>query len=415
MAWMLQSPARGDRQEVDRSHQWQPARDGSGQPCSYKHGDDMHQQNLGGSTAKLRWIAIAAALSVASGWAGAQSSVQVFGIIDAGVLTQSKSKAGGRLTRLETSGLRQSVWGLKGTEDLGGGLKAFFNLESHFDTDNGALHGTGDAAGSGIILFRRQANVGLSGDWGQLILGRQYGPALLAHIGTEPRAFKEQFSNLYAWAYDQFEAFAGPDALNTNNDVGIFMKNAVQYRHALGPVNFGVLYSFGEQAGSASKNSIFAIGGSYTGPVVLSLSYEFMKDAVTGNKNIEHTGVGAAFPFGAFTFKANYLNAKNSGADGVRTGKIDAWGVGVDYKWHPMNNLTVAYYDNKDKDHASDHTRNLVLSNDYFISKRTTLYAQLAYVDAKSGASFRTTIVADANTPPGEKTTLLNVGINHNF
>ena len=358
----------------------------------------------------------AAALSLLAGGACAQASVPIVGIIDAGLLSQSKSVAGGSLHRLETSGLRQSVWGIKGSEDVGSGLKVFFNLESHFDTDTGALHGTGDASGSGTILFRRQANVGIaSNDYGTIILGRQYGPALLAHLGTEPRAFKEQFSNLYAWAYDQLEAFAGPGTRNTNNDVGIFMKNAVQYRNTLGPVNFGVLYSFGEQSGNLSNNSVFAIGGSYTGPVILSASYEFMKDAVTGNKNIEHTGLGIAFPYGDFTFKANYLMAENSGADGVRTGKIDSLGLGMDWRWHPANNFTVAYYDNKDKDHPSDHTRNLVLSNDYSLSKRTTLYAQLAYVDAKEGATFRTTIVADGNTPGGAKTTLINLGINHTF
>ena len=152
----------------------------------------------------------AAALAMLPGLAAAQSSVQIFGIIDAGVLAQNKSPGGDSLTRVETSGLRQSVWGFKGTEDLGNGLKAFFNLESHFDTDTGALHPSGDSPGSGTILFRRQANVGLSGDWGSITIGRQYGPALLAHIGTEPRAMKEQFSNLYAWAYNQLESIAGP-------------------------------------------------------------------------------------------------------------------------------------------------------------------------------------------------------------
>lgn len=368
------------------------------------------------STRPLLAAIAAAALALLSNGAAAQSSVTVFGIIDVGLLTQSKSVTGGSNNRLETSGLRQSVWGFKGVEDVGNGLKVFFNLESHFDTDTGALHGTGDASGSGTILFRRQSNVGIkSDDYGTIILGRQYGPALLAHLGTEPRAFKEQFSNLYAWAYDQFETFAGPNARNTNNDVGIFLKNAVQYRNTLGPVDFGVLYSFGEVSGKTSNNTVLALGGSYTGPVVVSLSYEYMKDAVTGNKNIEHTGVGAALPYGDFTFKANYLTAKNSGADGVRTGKIDSIGVGMDYRWHPSNSLTVAYYDNKDKDHPLDHTRNLVLSNDYSLSKRTTLYAQLAYVDAKEGATFRTTIVADASTPGGAKTTLINLGINHTF
>lgn len=370
--------------------------------------------------AQLGRTAAVAALATLSGLAAADSSVQIFGIIDAGVLAQNKSPQGGSLTRVETSGLRQSVWGFKGSEDLGHGLKAFFNLESHFDTDTGALHPSGDSPGSGTILFRRQANVGLSSDdWGSITIGRQYGPALLAHIGTEPRAFKEQFSNLYAWAYNQLESIAGPDAVNSNNDVGIFMKNSIQYRNTFGPVSLGVLYSFGEQDGDFSDNSIVALGASYTGPVVVSVSYEFMKDQDTGNKNVEHTGLGFALPYGDFTFKANWLRAENSGADGVRTSKVDAWGVGADYKWSASNNATLAYYDNKDKEHRSNHTKNLVLSNDYFFSKRTTLYAQMAVVDADDGAvgaaALKTSIVADGSFEAGKTTTFVNIGINHTF
>lgn len=383
----------------------------------------MDKKATGISAKQRRLAATATVLALASGAAAAAdaSSVQIFGIIDAGVLTQSKSAAGGRLTRLETSGLRQSVWGLKGTEDLGGGLKAFFNLESHFDTDTGGLHGTGDngTPAVGTVLFRRQANVGLAGDWGTLILGRQYGPALLAHIGTEPRAFKEQFSNLYAWAYNQLEPIAGAGSANSNNDVGIFMKNSIQYRNTFGPVTAGVLYSLGEQAGSTSNNTILALGLSYSGPVTLSFSHEFMKDQVTGEKVVKHTGVGAAVPFGDFTFKANFLRGENNNADGTTSSKVNGLGVGVDWKWHPMNNATVAYYDNKDKENKSNHTKNLVLSNDYFISKRTTIYAQAAFVDADAGATgaaaLKTSIVADGSFKPDAKTTFINVGINHNF
>lgn len=166
------------------------------------------------------------------------TKLSMFGIIDVGMLYNSDANAtGDSKTSMETSGLRQTVIGFKGERELDVNLTAFFNLESHFDTNNGFLHGTGDASGTGpggvnTPLFRRQANLGVRGDWGSLTLGRQYGPALLAHIGTEPRAFKEQFSNLYAWAYGQLFTTFNPNngsGRNTNNDVGIFMNNAVQY------------------------------------------------------------------------------------------------------------------------------------------------------------------------------------------
>jgi predicted porin len=355
-------------------------------------------------------------LAMGSGAAAAQS-VQVFGIVDVGVLTQSNSAAGGSQTQMATSGLRQSVWGIKGTEDLGNGSKAFFNLESHFDTNNGAIHGTGDAPGAGTILFRRQANVGLTGDWGTIILGRQYGPALLAHLGTEPRAFKEQFSNLYAWAYGQLFSTVGAVGgnRNTNNDVGIFFNNAIQYRNTVGPVTFGVLYSLGGVPGSTQKNSIYALGASYSGPVVLSFSYEAMKDQGTGETTVKHTGVGAALPVGDFTFKINGLDAKNNDKNGVEMSDVRGLGAGVDWKWAANNSATLAYYNNKDKINSSDETNNIVISNDYSFSKRTTLYTQLAYVDAKAGATLQTSIVAAGVPKQNAKTTLINVGINHTF
>jgi predicted porin len=370
--------------------------------------------------AAARRLLVLAGLMASTGLASAQSSVQVFGIIDVGVLAQNNtgtSKKGN--TRLETSGLRQSVWGFKGTEDLGGGLKAFFNLESHFDTDNGKIHGTGDSNQTGTILFRRQANVGLAGDWGTVILGRQYGPALLAHIGTEPRAFKEQFSNLYAWAYNQLDAFSGAGAEGNTNDVGIFMSNAIQYRNTFGPVTLGVLYAFGEQSKKVSHGNTFAIGGTYNGPVTLSGSYQVMKDKNTGEDIIEHYGLGAAVPFGDFTFKLSWFRGENAGANGIETSKVDGISGGVDWKWHPSNSATLAYYDNKDKNDSSNHTKNIIVSNDLFLSKRTTLYTQLAYVDASSGAAgiagLKTSIVADGSFRPGAKTTFVNVGINHTF
>ena len=370
--------------------------------------------------AATRSLLVLAALAASAPFASAQSSVQVFGIIDAGILSQTNTATSKKSqTRLETSGIRQSVWGLKGSEDLGNGLKAFFNLESHFDTDNGKIHGTGDSNQTGTILFRRQANVGLSGDWGSVILGRQYGPALLAHIGTEPRAFKEQFSNLYAWAYNQLDSFAGPGAAGNTNDVGIFMSNAVQYRNTFGPVTIGVLYAFGEEAKKLKRGNTIALGATYNGPFTLSSSYQVMKDKVTGKDIIEQYGLGGAMPFGDFTFKLNWMRGENSGADGIETTKVDGISGGVDWKWHPSNSATFAYYDNKDKNHSSNHTKNIIISNDLFLSKRTTIYTQVAFVDAKSGATgiagLKTSVVADGSFRPGAKTTFLNVGINHTF
>lgn len=359
-------------------------------------------------------------LSMVSAPAMAENNVSIYGIIDVGLLYQGKTDpSGSSKTSMETSGLRQTIIGFKGDRDFGNGLKGFFNLEAHFDTNNGMFHGTGDAVNAdgshNQPFFRRQANVGLSGDWGSVTLGRQYGPALLAHLGTEPRAFKEQFSNLYAWAYNQYAATAGAPGQdrNTNNDVGIFFNNAVQYRNTVGPVTFGVLYAIGGQAGNTSDNSAWALGASYTGPVTLSASYQVIKDQATGNDNVKHWGLGFAVPVGPVALKLSYLNFKNEAV--VAKADVDAIGAGVDWKWSPKNTMTVAYYDNEDKQNKNDRTHDLVVSNDFALRSDTTLYVQAAYVDAGSAATIRTSIVAAGVPAVGEKTFLINAGINYTF
>lgn len=367
---------------------------------------------------KRKNISAALLLLTASVPVMAENNVSIYGIIDAGLLYQSKADPTGQSkTSMETSGLRQTVLGFKGDRDLGKGLEGFFNLEAHFDTNNGKFHGTGDADGTGTPFFRRQANLGLRGDWGSVTFGRQYGPALLAHIATEPRAFKEQFSNLYAWAYNQYAATAGAPGTerNTNNDVGIFFSNAIQYCNTIGPVNFGVLWSPGGKAGSMDKNTVLAAGASYTGPVILSASYQVIKDEATANDNVKHGGLGIAVPFGDFTFKANYLNAKNQLSTGANVSNVNAMGVGVDWKWHPQNTATLAYYDNKDKRNSKDHTRNIVLSNDFALRADTTIYVQMAIVDADSAATIKTSIVAAGVPSVGNTATLVNAGINFTF
>lgn len=157
-----------------------------------------------------------AVLALVSSAATAQSSVVLYGNVDLGVLTQNHSPAGGSSTSLANGGISPSIWGFRGSEDLGGGLKAHFNLEGHFSADTGA---------SDPRLFRRQSNIGLSSSsLGTLTLGNQYSPAILAFAATDPRGLRENFSGLYPWAYNSGVLTAGN---NDNNDAGVFIQNAV--------------------------------------------------------------------------------------------------------------------------------------------------------------------------------------------
>lgn len=353
----------------------------------------------------------------------------MFGILDVGLLYQSNPSAEGEENvSMETSGLRQTVFGFKGMRELDGSTSIFFNLEAHFDLDSGMFHGTGDASGeaddgSGRVLFRRQANIGLTGDWGTVIAGRQYGPALLAHLGTEPRIFKEQFSNLYSWAYSQLFTTINDDGTdagrNTNNDVGIFFKNAIQYRNSINGLDFGVMYSFGGQEGSSKNGDVIALGAAYgTGPVTLSGSYQVMSDQNTGQDVVESMGFGAAYKIGNVNLKVNFLNTENNDSLGTQVLDVDSLGYGLDYKWSDKNSMTVAYYINEDNTPVEEaKTKSFVISNEYTMGDSTTLYTAMAYVDSDEMGTlsqYATSIVA-APAPAGEKTTLINIGINFAF
>ena len=340
-----------------------------------------------------------AALTLVSGMAAAQSSVTIYGNIDIGLLTQNKVAGGGSKTTMSGGGIAPSIWGFKGSEDLGGGLKASFNLEGHYAPDTGAMVGP---------FFRRQSNVGLSSaNLGTLTLGNQYGPAVLAFAATDPRGLRENFSGLYSWAYNSGALTAGN---NTNNDVGVFLKNAVSYSNTFGPIGVGAAYSASEKV----NGSVYSLGLTYTGPVVLSAAYQTTNAPNTSKMISKLYTLGAGYTMGDVTVKANYLHGLNKDTSFVETSKVSVFGLGLDWKTASNNTVTAAIYSGKDKLNTTDKTTTLILTDEYSLSKRTTLYGQLAFANAKVGATARTSVVA-GGTVPDATTTLFNVGVKHSF
>jgi predicted porin len=197
-----------------------------------------------------------AALVTLTGTAHAQSSVTLYGLIDAG-LTYTNSQisgtgSGGHSNWQMTSGsVQYSRWGLRGAEDLGGGLKAIFTLESGFNVNNGQLS-------SNNRLFNRQAFVGLtSREYGTLTLGRQTDDmvdfvAPLSLTGTE-------FGGVH---------FAHPFDVDNLND-SFQINNSVKYQSPeYYGFKIGALYGFSNQAGGFANNRAWSVGMSYVwGPL----------------------------------------------------------------------------------------------------------------------------------------------------
>jgi predicted porin len=363
---------------------------------------------------KKRLIAVAA-LALVSGMAAAQSSVTIYGNVDLGLLTQNHAPAGASSTSLANGGISPSIWGFRGTEDLGDGLKANFNLEGHINADTGVSPG-GPVSNSGA-LFRRQANVGLSGGFGTVTLGNQYSPAILAFAATDPRGLRENFSGLYSWAFNSGALSGG--GINTNNDVGVFLQNAISYSNTVGPVGIAAAYSLSEGPGNLANTgnhgAVYSLGVTYSGPVSLSAAYQQANKPGTSDSLSKIYTVGAGYTMGAFTGKLNYLRGVNKNVTTlVEETKVGVIGAGVDWKTAANNTAMASVYFGKDKNHSDDKTTTFILSDEYALSKRTTLYGQLAFANAKAGSTALTSVILSP-TLPDTNTSLLNVGIKHSF
>lgn len=359
-------------------------------------------------------IIAVAILTLVSGLAAAQSNVTIYGNLDVGVLTQNNTPAGAAKTTMANGGISPSIWGFRGTEDLGNGLKATFNLEGHFQPDTGAIE-NGAHSSVGTYLFRRQSNVGLSSaGLGTVTLGNQYGPAVLAFAATDPRGLRENFSGLYSWAYNSGVTNGVPN--NGNNDVGVFLQNAISYSNTIGPVGIAAGYSVAENkivTGVPQGGAVVSLGATYTGPVTLSAAYQKTNKPGTSDKLSSIATIGAAYTIDAFTGKLNYLRGVNKNITAVDF-NVGVIGAGVDWKTAANNTVMAAVYVGKDKNDSADKTTTFILSDEYALSKRTTVYGQVAFADAKAGATVRTSVVA-GGTAADKNTNLLNVGIKHSF
>jgi predicted porin len=173
-----------------------------------------------------------AVLGVQAQTTQAPTSVTLYGLIDTGVeRITNVGAAGGSLTRMPNiSGTLPSRWGLRGSEDLGGGLRAVFTLESGFGPDTGA-------SGQGGRLFGRQALVGLSGGWGTVSLGRQYTMLFWSLLDADQLG-----PNVYG--------LGSLDAYIPNSRAD----NAIVYRGSFSGVSVGASYSLGRDAVNAGPS-----------------------------------------------------------------------------------------------------------------------------------------------------------------
>lgn len=366
---------------------------------------------------------LALAALAATGAAHAQN-VTLYGMVDTGLESVSNvASAGGRLNRMPSiTGIMPSRFGMRGKEDLGGGLSAIYTLEMGFGADTGA-------AGQGGRLFGRQSLVGLSGDWGAVTLGRQW--------------------NMLFWSLIDSD-IVGPSIYGLGSLDSYIpnarVDNSLAYKGKFGDFTLGATYSLGRDTVNAGPSPAGANCAGENGADSQAcrewsamVKYDTKAwGAALAYDRINGRTLGAApdavFPAGldssaksdsrlVLNGYVNLANVKIGGGvirrnnEGSATRpKSDLWYLGAAY---PLSSAwtidgTIAKLHYKDVDNY-DATL-LALRSLYKLSKRTTLYAQIGTIRNQSLSNVSVSSGAAGSNPAlGGSQTGTMVGINHSF
>ena len=327
---------------------------------------------------------IALAVLAAAGAASAQSSVTLYGRVDAGLVSLKDQIGGDGVTRtkLDSNVLNNSLWGIKGTEDLGGGLNANFVLESGMSLDDGSA---ADATKS----FNRKATVGLSGSFGVVELGRNYtaydalrgatnntadtNMAVTGDVWKAGGDYASRANHSIRFDSANYSGFSGAVAYAFGENKGVNLDStdtlSLHVKYANGPLLVGYAHQTEKQAtGADTKYNLVA--GSYDfGVAKLNAGFNKGERAASEDKEYQF---GVSAPFGATTVYFGYANAKNETLAGALVQKR----AGLD------------------------------LAATYALSKRTTAYAGYKNYEIKDSA-----VAAEK----GKEVTAVGVGVRHVF
>ena len=316
---------------------------------------------------KLAWGACA----LACGTAAAQSNVNVYGLVDmnVGVISDAATN-GGNTVRVNSGGMNTSRLGFTGSEDLGGGLKALFQLEMGIAADTGVAD---------TPLFKRQATVGLEGRWGTLLLGRAFTTVYDFVLPYDPMGYAPQ----YSWAP------AGNASGASKYGMAFAFDNMVKYYGKTGNLAYGASYGAGEgrSTGSGAKG---AVAASYTaGPWSAVATYERINgvpDAATGARGDTATWhLGGMYSAGKVKLQAAMRDYRQEAA-GMPELRARLYWAGTNVMVTPAVTLAgVVYYQDVRHGPVEADPVMVVGRVRYALSRRTDLYVTAAYAKAKHG------------------------------
>lgn len=341
-------------------------------------------------TSSLRHTVLALAAVVSTG-AMAQSSVTIYGAIGLDVLSAThvyNGSSSGSVVKIDDNAIVNSRIGFKGSEDLGQGLKAVFDLESSVKPDTGT--------GGGGTFWNRGAYVGLSGGFGSVKLGHQWNVA------------DDYMGNYFVFGYYSPFLMTGFFALSDYYD------NAIKYNSPnIGGFEGGVYYAAGEQAGKTSAGQKFQAAGTYTaGPFSVGLVLFSEKNiAGTTEGNTMYAG-GASYDFGVAKGRLGLATTDVKYATPFKAKLID---LGVDVPVSAQLSASLDYV-KKDVSDSPNDTSFVRARASYALSKRTSLNANIIYLKNQGAANFAfVSGLPNFAGEPGQKQTILTAGITHSF
>jgi len=356
-----------------------------------------------------------AVLGAFAGAASAQSSVTIFGVVDAAA-RNVKNTGSGSVQQLASGGWNTSRLGFRGVEDLGGGLKAGFWLEHGINIDDGTQ-------ASSTVFWNRRSTVSLMGNFGEVRLGRDYSPTFWQFVGFDVFNYGGigGISNVvYAPVAYSAAANAGTAIINATNTAlnsGAAgtrnVNNAVSY---FLPSGIGGVYgqlTVAAPEGITSNKYTGGRVGYAGGPLDVAVMYSQTNSPLNGEK-LKVAGVGGSYNFGVAKVLAQYIQQKWTPA------KQSVWelatvvplGLGEIHASYVQSKLSgTAALDPQD-------AKQFALGYAYNLSKRTALYANIARLDnggdALTGANLTVAASTGAITRGGNSTGY-EVGIRHSF
>jgi predicted porin len=344
---------------------------------------------------------IALAVLAASGAAMAQSTVNLYGRVDAwlGSVNVDNGTTSTRTTKLDSGGATSTRWGMMGSEDLGGGLKANFQLEQGFASDTG----TG-------ANFGRQAWVGFSGGFGEVRLGNVT-TAYDDVNGSSNAIFDSDLSPMNGNDANAKVAAVFNSVRYTGNPTNVIYYHAPTMGGFSGAISYGLNETDNNVVGTANTSLNLTYGA---GPFAAQFGYQVEKTDGQAS-DVKFTRLGASYNFGVATAKLVYGAVKNgeSLSNALTTGALkykdgastSEYLLGVDVPVGAALTLSGAYATSDDNDTAGDAKRSgYSVGALYNLSKRTALYG--GYKSAK---------IDFAGATPDAKVTILAVGVKHLF